>query len=81
MYFTSARTSTLLTGFEWCPSRDPLSFLWSPNEPQNLIPPEYGVAFFLDQRVTGRTSILADVPFTFDIIYICEVYEQSYIVF
>jgi hypothetical protein len=65
-----------MTGFEWCPSKDLVQYIWSAGDPQNSNAPEYAVAFNLDQRAT-RNDILVDVSVTADTLYACEVGEKT----
>jgi hypothetical protein len=71
-FYVSARTSTLGIGFEWCPSRDPVDYIWEANEPSNGAT-EYVGMVLLDNRVTRRDHIFADIFPTYPLNFICEV--------
>jgi hypothetical protein len=72
-YYTSGRSNTVQSGFEWCPSNTPiLSGFW-PGQPDNGGNPEHTILFYLDQRSTGRDTILQDYPAWYPMNYMCEV--------
>jgi hypothetical protein len=81
-YITSARSSTVRTGFEWCPSKTPFdNSRWGFGSPNNVLNPEVIAYFFLDGRTgASRLNTFDDAPANYVLAFLCEVSNKPSVI-